>query len=351
MEHLRVGFIGCGRPWKTEGATGFGISHDHARGYRSVPATKIHALADIDLENAEAFRREHGGEVVYRDYREMLAKERLDIVSICTWPHLHAEMAIACAEAGVRAVYCEKPMAPTWAEAKAMVAACEKSGTVLTFSHQRRFDPPYRKAREMIRSGRIGELLRMEMPTSNLYDWGTHWFDMMHFYNGESPAEWVLAAVEPTGGPTIFGVQMEGQGLAQIKFANGVFGFMATGKETGYNVQNRLVGTEGVIEIGGTGWDHLRVWSKGYSDWEDFGAIEPTHPGRGFGLAIENLVECLETGAEPELSAAKALRATELIFACYESARNRGRVDLPLQVADSTVYAKQRRTRSDSGTG
>ena len=55
------------------------------------------------------------------DYHEMLARENLDIVSICTWPHLHAPMVIAAAEAGVRAIHCEKPMAPTWGEARRMV--------------------------------------------------------------------------------------------------------------------------------------------------------------------------------------------------------------------------------------
>src|SRR5262245_16422014 len=100
MAQFRVGMIGCGRPLKSDGATGFGMGNYHARGYAASPDTQLVALADLSLENARAFQAVHGGERIYQDYREMLAAERLDIVSVCTWPGLHAEMVIAAAEAG-----------------------------------------------------------------------------------------------------------------------------------------------------------------------------------------------------------------------------------------------------------
>src|SRR5215218_9580116 len=139
MTQFRVGIIGCGRPWKSAGASGFGMSNFHAQGYAASPDTAITALADINLDNARAFQAAHGGERIYADYHEMLAQEQLDIVSICTWPHHHAPMVIAAAEAGVKAIHCEKPMAPSYAEALRMVAVCEAHGAQLTFNHQRRF--------------------------------------------------------------------------------------------------------------------------------------------------------------------------------------------------------------------
>src|SRR5919202_2499059 len=138
MTPFRVGIIGCGRPWKTAGASGFGMSNFHAQGYTASPDAAIVALADINLENSRAFQAVHGGEQIYADYREMLARERLDIVSISTWPHLHAEMVVAAAEAGVKAIHCEKPMAPSYGEARRMVELCRARGTQLTFNHQRR---------------------------------------------------------------------------------------------------------------------------------------------------------------------------------------------------------------------
>lgn len=337
MDTLRVGIIGCGRPWQSEGSTGFGMSRDHAKGYLAA-GCRLAALADVNRDNAEAFQRDLGGDAIYLDYHEMLEKERPDVVSVCTWIGLHEEMVIACAEAGVRAVHCEKPIAPTWAASKRMVEACAKSGTQLSFNHQRRFDPAYVATRKMIRDGRIGELKRIEMDCPNLFDWGTHWFDMMFFYNEQTPAEWVLAQVEPTGGHLIFGVQVEGQSVVSLRFENGVRGLMVTGHQSEWGAMNRIVGSEGVIEIGATGWDSLRVWSKGQTFWED---IEPATEGpTGTVAAVKDVVESLKAGREPELSARKAMMATELIYASYESAHRGGRVSLPLDVEDVAIVAR-----------
>jgi hypothetical protein len=77
---LRVGISGCGRPRTVAGATGFGMSHAHAPGYRQSAGCTIVALADIDLDNARAFQAEHGGDALDADYREMLARASLDLV-------------------------------------------------------------------------------------------------------------------------------------------------------------------------------------------------------------------------------------------------------------------------------
>ena len=332
---FKVGIIGCGRPVRTEGATGFGMSHAHALGYEASPDAEIMALADINMDNARAFQTEHGGERIYTDYREMLAREALDIVSVSTWPHLHAEMVIASAEAGVRAIHCEKPMAPTWGEARRMAQVCAERGVQLTFNHQRRFGAPFRKARELLRSGAIGDLLRLEATCSNLYDWGTHWFDMLFFYNGETPATWVIGQIEPRDGQRIFGVPVEGQGISHFKFENGVHGLLVTGYEAEWGASNRLLGTEGVIEVGPTRDVPLRMWGKGQCAWQEVELEGGLHGSDYVKMAVLDVIDALKTGREPELSARKALQATELIFATYESSRRRGRVDLPLEIDDS----------------
>ncbi|MDX2065735.1 MAG: Gfo/Idh/MocA family oxidoreductase [Fimbriimonadaceae bacterium] len=335
---LRAAIIGCGKPWKSTGATGSGISHQHAVGYRTSSRTELVALADIVRENAEAFRDEHGGDAIYTDYREMLHEVRPDIVSICTWPHLHEPMVTAAAEIGIRAIHCEKPIAPSWGAAKRMVAACETSGTQLTFNHQRRFDRAYVMLRDAIARGDIGDLQRLETPTGNLFDWGTHWFDMMFFLNGEHPAEFVLAQIDPTGGPTVFGVKMESRGITHVQFSNGVQAIMVTG-DHGWPVQIRAVGSRGVIEIGATGWDSYRIWAEGSPTWVEHDTSLPEGTPSGFSQAIDEVARCLELGVESQLSARRALRATELIFAAYQSARGAGKVSIPMTFDDATIYA------------
>jgi predicted dehydrogenase len=332
MSQYRVGIIGCGRPWKSEGASGFGMSNFHALGYTQSPDTTITALADINLDNARAFQAAHGGENIYTDYHEMLAREQLDIVSICTWPQLHAPMVIAAAKAGVKAIHCEKPMAPSYAEAFQMVAACEANRVQLSFNHQRRFGAPFCKARELLREGAIGQLQRLEGACDNLFDWGTHWFDMFGFYNEEASVDWVIGQVDWRDGATIFGVPVEGQAISHFAYANGVRGLLLTGREFVGRPSNRLVGSDGMIELT-IGEPSIRAWGKGDTAWREVAvaADDGETLGEVVARGVLDLIDALKNGREPELSGRRALRATELIFATYESGRRGGRIDLPLE--------------------
>jgi len=339
MVRYQVGIIGCGRPRKESGSTGYGMAHLHMGGYAASPKAQLVALADISLENARAFQEEHGGDRLYADYHEMLEKESLDIVSICTWPHLHAEMVIAAAEAGVKAIHCEKPMAPTYGEARRMTEVCAQRGVQLSFNHQRRFGAPFRMAKELAKAGAIGELERLEGSCSNLYDWGTHWFDMMCYYNDDTPVKWVMGQIDASEGTRVFGVPIEGQGMSQFRFANGVVGLLLTGEENPFRASNRLVGSDGVIEVGARDGAVLRYWGKGQSSW-----CVPEVDGGMHGVelvkaAVLDVIAALDERREPELSARRALRATELIFGTYESSRRRARVEFPLDLDDSPLLS------------
>jgi UDP-N-acetylglucosamine 3-dehydrogenase len=318
MAPFRVGIIGCGRPWKSQGASGFGMANFHAHGYTASADATIVALADINLENARAFQAVHGGERIYTDYQEMLAREQLDIVSICTWPQHHAPMVIAAAEA------------------LRMVDICQAHSTQLTFNHQRRFAAPFHTARDLLRSGSIGQLQRLEGICRDLFDWGTHWFDMFGFYNQEAAVSWVIGQVDWRGGATVFGVPLEGQGISLFSYENGVQGLLLTGYGTERKLSTRLVGSDGVIEVT-LGATSIRLRGKGDADWRDVqvahGADENLSElvGRG----VLDVIDALKTGRESELSARRALRATELIFATYESSRRGGRVELPLEALES----------------
>ncbi len=335
----RVGIIGCGRPHRAEGSTGYGMSHAHAAGYEASPDAAVVALADINLDNARAFQQEHGGERLYQDYREMLAKESLDIVSISTWPHLHHDMVVGAARAGVKAVHCEKPMAPTYGEALDMVRVCEEEGVQLTYNHQRRFGAPFRKAKEILKSGVIGDLVRIEGQCANLFDWGTHWFDMFFFYNDETPAEWVIAQVEARDGREIFGVPVEGQATCHLRFRNEVCGLLMTGASWPAMPSNRLVGTEGLIDVGADRETPVRYLGKDAAGWQVVPLEEGLHGTDYVVRGVLDLIDALANGREPELAGRRALQATEVIFAAYESSRRRGRVDLPLDVTDSAYQA------------
>lgn len=311
----------------------------HAAGYETHPQCEIVAAVDIIADKAKALAAAHApAATVYTDYPKMLKAEKPDLVSVCLWPRLHAPAVLACVRAGAKAVHCEKPMAPTWGEALKMAAACEKAGVQLTFGHQRRFLPAFRRARELAQAGVIGDLVRLEGSCHNMIDWGTHWLDMMFFMNSETPAVWVLGQIDARQWHEVFGLPFEHQAICEFKFQNGVRGILFTGEDCGIGCSIRLVGSDGVIELRESA-PPLWVRGKGDGKWKTPKVEGHLHGGEAVGWAVHDVVDSLIAGREPELSARRALQATEVIFATYESARRRGRVDLPLKQKDSAYLS------------
>jgi predicted dehydrogenase len=275
----------------------------------------------------------------------MLAKEDLDIVSICTWPHLHAQMILDCAEARVGGIHCEKPMALVWSDCRKVTEVCAERGVKLTFNHQRRFGKPFRQAKALLDAGEIGELVKIESGMGNLYDYGSHNFDMCGYFNDQSPGEWVIAQIDYSKERTIFGAHNENSAIALWKYQNGVYGYQATGLggEGVRNIlgaYNRLIGTEGVIEIepAGEGMPMLRFRRDGEADWTPVDCEGEHCHGPGYNeRAIADVVRCVAKGETSELCAENALQSTEIVFACWESSRRRGLVHLPLDIDDNPL--------------
>lgn len=334
MERYRYAIIGTGRPHGSEGATGFGMAHPHFKTFRATGRTQFVAVADVRAEAGAAFLADYGetdNAKVYTDYKELLAVEKPEILSITTWPHLHAELTVAACEAGVRAIHCEKPMATTWGDAKRMKAAADANGTLLTLNHQRRFHEPFQIAMQLIRDGELGDLQRIEAQCGDMYDWGTHWLDMMQYFNSETPIEWVIGQIDSRKDNIVFGAPMENQAICHYKWTNGVRGLMVCGYEAKWDCAIRVTGDTGSLEIL-WGKPSLRVRLKGDADWRPIETSEGIHGDVAIDRACADLVRALDEPAHrPLLTVDNAIKHTEAIFATYESSKQRGRIDLPLQ--------------------
>ncbi len=326
MAHYRVGVIGCGR-----------ISRFHVHGYQAVHQVSVVAGAEPEPSIRAGFGEEFGLSALYADYHEMLAKEQLDIVSICTWPPLHAEMAIAAAEAGVKAIISEKPMAVNLRQADAMLAACERSGTVLLANHQRRFHPCYRTARDLVAQGEIGELVRVHgICMGDLLTDGTHNIDLLRFYAGDSPIKWVFAQVDLSEVKYRYGHLVEKGSLVNFEFASGVRGLMELGSAAPPDYQKAyLYGTRGRIEVGGDRNLQLTVIRSGQAAPEIIApAIE-----NPFQLEVEALLQTIEQGTEHPLSGQQARTNLEVLMAAFESARWHTIIPLPLTLTEHPLEA------------
>lgn len=338
MSKLRVAFIGTGRKPEKAGPMGYAMAYQHGDAYLKMPDdVEMVAAADIRPENAEAFAEKFGFTDIYTDYNEMLAAVKPDLVSICTWPALHAQMIVDCAAAGVPAIHSEKPVAYAYGDAKRCVAACDASGTKLTFNHQRRYGKPFQMAKQMIDEGVIGDIQKIEIGVGDLFDYGSHNFDMANYFNNECDTKWVMCGLDYSKEKLIFGTHNENSAHAIWEYENGVFGTADTGDCAGsVNCHHRVIGSNGIIELK-NGGPVLRVLAAG-KPWAEYDCDGESCHGPDFiARCMADVVDAIKTGRDSMMNSKNALRATEQIFACWESARRRGKVTLPLDIEDNPL--------------
>lgn len=336
------------------------IAYAHMHGYLSpenISQITVIAGADPNEEARQKFAQEFGLKNLYADYHELLDKEKPDIVSICTWPPLHLEMVEASASAGVKGIVCEKPISVTLGEADRMLEAIKKSNSVLIVGHQRRLHPRYTKAWEMIKDGIIGRLVQVTaICGGDLLTDGTHSVDLIRFMNDDIPAEWVIGNIDMRNrgnvdassnsfgfqdwnlSHTRYGHPVETGAFAMIHFSNGVRGALETGicARQGYQ-RMWIYGSEGLIEISG---DHkvgdeppLRVVSRKINN-----CIVPELPNvNPIAREISLLVESIKTGKIHPLDGSSARATQEILMAIFESARIRGRIDLPVTTKEHPI--------------
>ena len=154
-------------------------------GLKHIPAFKKHggkvrltALCDLNLDAAKKLAAEHGIPNVYGDITEMLAKEKPDVVDICTPPKTHARIAIQCMQAGSN-VLIEKPMAQSVEECDSIIAVARENRVKVCLAHSDLFYYPFQEARKLVKEGAIGKFRGMRIflstPTDYITSKPDHW--------------------------------------------------------------------------------------------------------------------------------------------------------------------------------
>lgn len=163
MSPLKFAVIGVGVWGRRHAATLRAIEQDTG-------LVRLVALADLDRERLQA-EAQALGVAAYEDYRDMLAREPLDAVCLCTPDHLHVDPALACLERGLHLLV-EKPLATSTADARRIGEASSRSGRVVTGGHILRHVPQYRAAWEAVSAGRLGELIHLRARRDSLVSSG-----------------------------------------------------------------------------------------------------------------------------------------------------------------------------------
>lgn len=347
MRPLRVGVVGLGYAGET-----------HLKSYLQLPGIEAVALAGLEENKLQQLGATYQVPHLYRDYQDLVARDDLDIVSVCAPNYLHAPIALAALESG-KHVLCEKPLARSSAEAATMVAAAVKAQRVLhvAFNHRQRGD--VQTLKQYIDAGSLGRIYhakaswmrRSGIPGMGswftnkhmagggpLIDLGVHVLDLALHLLDEPEVATVSAATYAELGPqgrggwpgsdkqvVGSGYEVEDLATAFIRLKNGTTLLLeaswATYSGAGDDFGVTLYGSNGgaEIKVQNYNWeDTLRI----YTDVADVPA--EVHPrlvrGEGHLAVVREFVAVVRSGDWAAHVGQDGLRRTQIIDACYTSA-------------------------------
>lgn len=318
-ETYRVAIVGCGS-----------MGASHARAWRENSRTRLVGVADMNGEAAERLG-EKLDVPAYQDHGALFREQRPDIVSITTWQNVRAEITVAAAEAGVRGIFGEKPMAASLGEADVMLAACEAAGARLAIGHQRRFEARNVEARRLIQSGAIGApqaMLRRD--GLGLLNRGTHEIDEMRYILGDPPPLWVIGQVGRETDKWERRVRCEDCCMGLICFEGGIRGVYESDLPEPGLAGNTVYGSEGQLKRGPEGT--LQLLTSEATGWQTI--IPPPVETDQF----QEFIDWMDGSIPEHRSSGRQARVTmEIMMAIYESLRIRNVVTLPLQTRDNPL--------------
>ena len=341
MSMYRAGVIGLGRMGSTfddeitQGGSLF-LPYCHAPSYHAAPRVELVAGADLHTEQAAIFGERWGlaSDHIYSDYRDMLAAEHLDIVSVCTTARGRSTIVADVARAGVKAIWAEKPISLSLAEADAMVDTCRAEGVALAINCARRWNPFFSEARRLIDAGEIGDVLQVTVYAQcGLSHNGSHAIDILRYMAG-GDVTWVFGEMQSDAAAAGEGDLM---GNGYLVFDNGVRGYLRSTACGAAPWEVDVIGTTGRIRsVNNAETFELIRMVPGGRRGRGVPALCPfPWPVRmqGMGLTIvEDLIQAIEGGTAPKCSGEDGRAALEIAIALRESHRRGGmKVTLPIE--------------------
>jgi predicted dehydrogenase len=351
MKKLKFAIIGCGR-----------ISYKHVEALvKNIQESELVATCDVILENAEAKKMEYIDKTgvnaeqihTYTDYKEMLEKEEIDVVTIATESGYHAEIAIYSMKKGVSALV-EKPMAMSIEDANEMINVAKENNVKLAVCHQNRFNKPIQKLREAVEDNKFGRLLNgtarilwnrnmgyyeqapwrgtWELDGGTLMNQCIHNIDLLQWMMG-GEIERVYAECDTY----LRDIEAEDFGAIVIRFKNGAIGIVE-GSACVYpkNLEETLsiFGETGAVSIGGLAVNELETWRFDGDDEasikEDVNIKIDNVYGEGHTPLFKDVIDAINDNRAPLISGEEGKKAMSIILAAYKSRKTGLPVQFPL---------------------
>ncbi|MGN7299114.1 Gfo/Idh/MocA family protein [Ferdinandcohnia sp. SAFN-114] len=345
---LKYALIGCGR-----------ISPNHIAAALE-NELEIVALCDVNPENMEDKLQKFNlpkSPNLYTDYKEMLEKEKPELVAICTESGKHAAIALDCIEAGANLII-EKPIALSLEDADEIINKAKEKNVKVSACHQNRFNKSIQKIREAVEEERFGRLLHgtahirwnrgedyytqapwrgtWEQDGGALMNQCIHNIDLLRWMMGGEITE----VVGMTDNLKHGFIEAEDLGLALIKFSNGSYGIVeGTTNIFPTNLEETLYifGDSGTVKAGGKSVNIIEEWL--FADNKDnpeevkakYQENPPSVYGFGHNPLYTDVIDAIKNDRDPYVTAKDGRDALELVLAIYKSAAEGKGVKLPLE--------------------
>jgi predicted dehydrogenase len=342
-----IGIIGCGI-----------IADAHIQRYLNNPDAEIVAVCDIVEEKAKKAAGLAQTEAWYTDYNEMLKRDDLQGVSICTPHPLHHEPAIAAAKRG-KHILCEKPMCTRVKDANAMVEAVRKNDVKLLVGYQTHFGAGYQAVKKLIDAGYLGRIHEIcsvggshqirsdadwfyskQADGGVTVDWTTYTLYQFRYYMGKVKTMFARSAInEPFKqsrdhpGETVK-LEVEDTISMLMTFENGAMGLIYNSWSSAFpHGYFEIVGMEGVLSSSPMGMV-VSSTKAGLPEAAENGKIvlppdSPRHDA--FQGKIDHFVDCVLNDKEPEIPVEIGRDVVEMAEAAYRSIEQNRPIDLPLE--------------------
>ena len=345
MDQIGFGIIGGGM-----------IGPYHAEAIGMIPEAKLIAVATSRKDTAQQFSEKTHAPHWYVDYRELLKREDIQVVNICTPPYLHEEMVLAAAAYG-KHVLVEKPMAINLYQVDAMINACQKAGVELGVIYQYRFSSAAQKIKKAIVERHLGRLFLgdayVKWFRSQQYYESTNWrglwlkegggalinqsihaIDLLQWFMG--PVEWIDGMYQTVNHQ----IEAEDIAVANLRFMNGSMGVIegSTAIYPGFPQKIELHGEKGSIIMEG---DEIVFWklqepvepeTVHYSTKKLDTSSSPT---AGFSpeyhrRQIQEFLDSLKENRHPLVDGWEGRKSLEIVRAIYLSSQTGKRIHFPV---------------------
>jgi predicted dehydrogenase len=335
VSKLRFAVVGCGH-----------IGKRHIKIIQEEPAAELVAICDTDKQVLSHLKLDHPGVQVYDDFHELLQRENLDIVSICTPHGLHSEMSIAVANAGVD-ILVEKPMALTTEASEQMIQTARDAGVKLYVVKQNRYNAPIMLTTEALAKKKLGKIFMVQCNVlwnrhQEYYDqspWRgkrkteggalftqvSHFLDLLIWWFGDvSEAQTVLETRNHD-------IEFEDCGASNLIFETGVMGSLTWTTcvyNSNYEGSITIIGEKGTIKIGGKYLNKIEFWdvqSYPMPDETEFDDL-PNSYGSYQGSSsnhdkmVNDLVHQIIEGRKGVVEGEEGMRSIAAIEKIYQSA-------------------------------